>query len=51
MHFLGHIRNKTLMFHLGLELILFFCLLTLLNFMYSLERVDKPHWGHGGLGP
>ena len=49
-YLLGHIRNKKLRFCLGLELMLSFYLDILLNLMYSLERVDKPHLSRGGLG-
>ena len=48
----GHIRNnaKKLLFCLGLELIPSFSLSTCLHLMDSLQKVDKPCLGRGGLG-
>lgn len=51
MHFLGQIGNKSLLFTVGLELILFFYLATLVTLTCPLERADKPSLGRGGLDP
>lgn len=51
MYFFGRIRKKSFIFSLGPALTASFPWAPLIDLMGSLEMVDKPHSGRGGLGP